>query len=142
VAGKERRRTPRRRCALALRFRIAVTLNRPRTEAAPAGDDTPVQESMGPYPTLEGESVNISERGIYFVAREKPSVGTPLEIYLTLPRELTGREPEPVRCRARVAHVEEQADHRGLRSIGAAIERFESLARESDWTFPTFSAQI
>jgi hypothetical protein len=48
----------------------------------------------------EGETVNLSERGIYFKTAQKVKIGQAMELYFTLPRELTGRSPEPVRCSA------------------------------------------
>ena len=83
--------------------------------------------------TLEGEALNISERGIYFTSREKLHVGEPLEMYFTLPRELTGRGPELVHCSARVVHVDEAADPRGARGIGATVERFEPVVVARNW---------
>jgi hypothetical protein len=87
-----------------------------------------------PLASLAGEALNLSERGVYFTSREKLSIGAPLEMYFTLPRELTGRSPEPVRCKARVVHVEERANGRGVHGIGAAVERFELLAAAHDWS--------
>ena len=56
-----------------------------------------------------------------------------LEMYFTLPRELTGRGAEHVRCTARVVHVDEHADETGERGIGAAVERFEFVAQFTFW---------
>jgi len=52
-----------------------------------------------------------------------------MELYFTLPRELTGRSPEPVRCCARAVHVEQKTDERRWTGIGAVVERFEPLVR-------------
>jgi PilZ domain len=80
-----------------------------------------------------GETVNLSERGMYFTSHEKVSIGEPLEIFFTLPTELTGRSPEQVCCRARVVHVD-RLDGRGeLIGVGAAIERFERITKERTW---------
>ena len=81
----------------------------------------------------DGETVNLSERGIYFTSREKVSVGEPLEIFFTLPTELTGRSAEQVCCRARVVHVDRLSDHDGLTGVGAAIERFERVSKSRSW---------
>jgi hypothetical protein len=86
-----------------------------------------------PFGTIEGESVNLSERGIYFRSRQRVNVGEPLEMYFTIPRELTGRSAEQVRCSARVVHVEPQADRQGLVGVGAAVERFEPMSSARDW---------
>ena len=78
-------------------------------------------------------SLNLSERGVYFTSRETLQVGEPLEMFFTLPRELTGRGPEQVRCTARVVHVESQADHLGVRGIGATVDRFEPVVAARNW---------
>src|ERR1700744_2509146 len=81
----------------------------------------------------EGETVNLSERGIYFKTAQKVKIGQAMEIYFTLPRELTGRSPEPVRCSARVVHVEQYSDERGWTGGGASVEQFEPLQRFRTW---------
>ena len=81
----------------------------------------------------EGETVNLSERGIYFKTAQKVKIGQAMELYFTLPRELTGRSPEPVRCSARVVHVEQYADERGWTGVGACVEQFEPLQRFRNW---------
>lgn len=118
MPGRERRISPRKNCAVSLRFRVIANGAKPQAPSA----------------TLIGEALNLSERGVYFTSQEKLSIGAPLEMYLTLPRELTGRSPEPVRCKARVVHVEECARQRGVKGIGAAVERFELLAAAHDWS--------
>ena len=81
----------------------------------------------------EGETVNLPERGIYFKTAQKVKIGQAMEIYFTLPRELTGRSPEPVRCSARVVHVEQYSDERGWTGVGASVEQFEPLQRFRTW---------
>jgi hypothetical protein len=134
MAGRERRISPRRNCVVLLRFRVIANGADPQTGATAAGDRTRALKVTASSATAEGEVLNLSERGLYFTSPEKLSVGAPLEMYLTLPRELTGRGPEPVRCKARVVHVEECAGQRGLKGIGAAVERFEPLAAPHDWS--------
>ena len=80
-----------------------------------------------------GETVNLSERGIYFMSHEKVSIGEPLEIFFTLPTELTGRSPEEVSCRARVVHIDRPETRDGKIGVGAAIERFERITRTRNW---------
>ncbi|HTR47249.1 MAG TPA: hypothetical protein VMM16_07705 [Verrucomicrobiae bacterium] len=129
----ERRGSPRKECAVPLRFRVV-----PNGHSGP-GDD--IAASLGAVhvkpslyaATCEGEACNLSERGVYFRSRERLSVGERLEMYFTLPRELTGRAPEQVRCSARVVHVEAQADNRGTMGIGAFVERFEPLVEARNW---------
>jgi hypothetical protein len=45
---------------------------------------------------LDGETVNLSERGVYFKSAQKVKIGQSVELYFTIPGELTGRSPEPV----------------------------------------------
>jgi hypothetical protein len=56
-----------------------------------------------------------------------------VEMYFTLPRELTGRRPEEVRCNARVVHIEGNADALGMTAVGAEVERFEPLNMQRSW---------
>jgi len=100
---------------------------------------SPISDSTGtakPVPVVDmqdGETVNLSERGIYFKTAQKVKIGQAVELYFTLPRELTGRSPESVRCSARVVHVEQQSDERGWTGVGACVERFEPLQQFRNW---------
>jgi hypothetical protein len=133
MSGKERRTAPRKDCAVSLRFRVLADGRfAAAEEAVDEFEGAPVQAFRN-LATIPGETVNLSERGMYFRSRHLVSVGEPLEMYLTLPRELTGRSPEEVRCRARVVHVENHADKQGLTGVGASIERFEPVASVNKW---------
>src|ERR1700690_3072699 len=125
MGNTERRIAPRKECAVPLRFRVAK-------DADPFARKTGAS-ARTPFGTIEGESVNLSERGIYFRSRQRVNVGEPMEMYFTIPRELTGRNAEQVRCSARVVHVEPQADKQGLVGVGAAVERFEPMSSARDW---------
>ena len=115
MPGNERRSSPRQECAVPLRFRVLA-------------------DGQGPVAaTFEGQAFNLSEHGVYFRSRDRVRVGQRLEMYFTLPRELTGRAPEQVRCTARVVHVEEETDQRGTTGVGAFVERFEPLRERRDW---------
>jgi hypothetical protein len=59
-------------------------------------------------------------------------VGESLDIYFTLPRELTGRQPEQVRGTAPLAHVDEPRPQ-GVRGFGATVERFEPVMAVRNW---------
>jgi REP element-mobilizing transposase RayT len=41
--------------------------------------------------------------------------------------------PEQVRCNARVVHVDNKADALGMKTVGAAVERFEPLNVGRSW---------
>ena len=107
MGSKERRLSPRKECAVPLRFRLA---------------------NVG----MNGESVNLSERGIYFKSQCNINVGEPLQMYFTVPQEFTGRSAGRVRCNARVVRVEAQAAP-WLVGVGAVVERFERMPPARDW---------
>jgi hypothetical protein len=137
MSGRERRIAPRKDCVVPVRFRVLASVS-VAGRFATAVDAADQLESLAARKSnllsaVTGETVNLSERGVYFRSRHNVSVGQPLEMYLTLPRELTGRSPEEVRCSALVVHVEDHADHQGLTGVGASIERFEPVNVARNW---------
>ena len=154
MSSKERRIAPRKIFSIPIRIRplaseslsvaVGSTVSRnAATSSYSAGPVSPASSLMNsavatskPVRVLdmqEGETVNLSERGIYFKTAQKVKIGQAMEIYFTLPRELTGRSPEPVRCSARVVHVEQYSDERGWTGVGASVEQFEPLQRFRTW---------
>ena len=81
--------------------------------------------------TVEGEALNVSERGMYFTSPEKLSVGQEIEVFFVLPGELTGRKAESVRCNARVMHVDYALNVQG---IGVSVDRFETVGSARNWS--------
>lgn len=81
----------------------------------------------------EGCAENLSERGVYFISRERVTVGEEIELYLTLPPELTGRAAESVRCNARVVFAQPLERDPGWTGAGASVRFFEAIARARDW---------
>jgi hypothetical protein len=134
MSGSERRGAPRKGCAVPLRFRVVSDEHSGQAESLAPGFAARPMESGANGAGCEGEAFNLSERGVYFRARERVNVGERLEMYFTLPRELTGRAPEQIRCSARVVHVEESPDHRGTTGIGAFVERFEPMTQRRNWS--------
>ncbi len=131
---RERRDSPRKECAVPLRFRILANGSGSHAPETSAPREELLAHKVSAYsPSYEGKALNLSERGLYFTAREKMSIGEPLEIYLTIPRELTGRGPEPVRCRARVVHVDEIYPQQGVKGVGAIVDRYETVAMSRNW---------
>jgi hypothetical protein len=144
MSSNERRIAPRKDFAIPVRFHARA--NEPVSAAvravAPPSErfaglraiSTAVATKLARVLDMqEGITVNLSERGIYFKSAHKVTLGQSVELYFTLPRELTGRNPEAVRCSARVVHVEPHADERGLIGAGAEVERFEPLQRFRAW---------
>lgn len=71
------------------------------------------------------ESMNVSSRGVYFALPKGMKEGSPVEILLTLPHEITLAGPVRVRCLGRVARSE--SGETGKTGIVAEIERYEFL---------------
>ena len=71
------------------------------------------------------ESSNVSSRGVYFNLPKRMKDGSPVEILMTLPHEITLAGPVRVRCLGRVSRSEET--QAGRTGIVAEIERYEFL---------------
>ena len=72
------------------------------------------------------ESKDVSSRGVYFFLPKQVRDGSPVEIVLTLPHEITLAGPVRVRCLGRVRRAEEDTPE-GRSGIVAEIERYEFL---------------
>jgi len=71
------------------------------------------------------ESREVSSRGLYFHLPKGLKSGSPVEIVMTLPHELTQAGPVRVRCLGRVLRT--SPEHSGDVGVAAAIERYEFL---------------
>ena len=71
-------------------------------------------------PEQRAESVNISERGVYFATGSHFKEGEQLELYLRMPEEIVGRAQTDWRCVGRVVRV--QALDASSRALGVAVE--------------------
>lgn len=71
------------------------------------------------------ECHDVSSHGVFFFLQEALQNGSPLDITLTLPSEITRAEPVRVRCEARVQRTEPAGE--GRVGIGARIERYRFL---------------
>jgi hypothetical protein len=139
MSSKERRISPRKACTIPVRFRSVTdqyipTFMRAAASRGSSQDTRTIKSQPTNQEAAEGETINLSERGIRFKSLVRFSVGEAVEIYFTLPRELTGRDPEEVRCDARVVHVEYELDAQGMTGVGAAVERFEPLNKRRNWS--------
>jgi hypothetical protein len=67
---------------------------------------------------------DVSFRGLYFLSEENFQVGSPVELILTLPKEITMAGDVHIRCYARVVRVESHEESQG---VAARIERYEFL---------------
>lgn len=76
------------------------------------------------------ESRDVSSRGVYFFLSKDVREGSPVEILLTLPNEITLAGPVRVRCLGRVQRTEPRDE--GSIGVVAAIERYEFLRASED----------
>jgi hypothetical protein len=72
----------------------------------------------------QGQTRDVSFRGLYFLMDADFEPGSPLELILTLPREITMAGDVHIRCFAEIVRVE---PHNGRRGIAARIDRYEFL---------------
>lgn len=86
-------------------------------------------EGGGQY-VQNAESINLSERGLYFNVQGSMKPGSTLELSFIMPGEVTGGLPMRVRCSARVIRVESPGAD-GRVGVAAHIERFETVVAEN-----------
>lgn len=82
--------------------------------------------------TFAAETVNLSEGGVCFRSHRALRVGTPLQLSLRMPREITGHSPVDVECRARVVHSGRNGTREGMVETGAFFEEIEPVAAYTD----------
>lgn len=133
MSDQERRRSPRKECLVPLRFRILENGNGHSDDRVRVIQNAAGSRMHAHFGMAEGRAENLSERGVYFVSREPVSAGEEIELYLTLPPELTGRSSESVRCSARVIFARPLEREPGFTGAGASVRYFEAIARARDW---------
>jgi hypothetical protein len=72
----------------------------------------------------QGQTRDVSFRGLYFMIDAEFEAGSSIEFVLTLPREITMAGDVHIRCFAQIIRVE---PHNGSRGIAARIDRYEFL---------------
>jgi hypothetical protein len=83
-------------------------------------------------PEESAESINISERGLYFETDSAPVIGTELQLCLAMPEEIIGKLPEEWSC---IGHVVRRgpgmynADRFG---VAVCLDCFESFKDAAD----------
>jgi hypothetical protein len=78
------------------------------------------------------ETLNMSEHGLCVATTVPLKVGMQVELFLRIPREVSGEKPVEVRCVARVIHVD-PATSGGKAGVGMRIERYEPLQMRDRW---------
>ena len=97
MSHQERRRSPRKECLVPLRFRVLDNGNGHNDTVIRLTDYAAGAGTHAHFGMAEGQAQNLSERGVYFVSRQPVTVGEEVELFLTIPAELTGRADESVR---------------------------------------------
>jgi len=100
----ERRHTPR------LQLRIPLKIR-------------PLNSSETPARIVE--SSNISARGVSFLSELPLAVGTPVQVTLTMPEEVSGRPCPEWCCQGRVVHIDPADSESGKPRIGVEIHCYE-----------------
>jgi hypothetical protein len=76
----------------------------------------------------QGKTRDISTRGLYFVVDQNMASGSPLDITLTLPAEITQGSEVFVRALGRVVRVERRMEDGSARmGVAAVIERYDII---------------
>lgn len=75
------------------------------------------------------ESKEVSSRGIYFLLPKEVKSGSPVEIVMTLPHEVTMAGPVRVRCLGRILRTSVESG--SSFGVAAAIERYEFLRTDN-----------
>jgi len=88
----------------------------------------PINREPGSH---DGQTRDISTRGVYFMMQKELAPGTEVDFTLTLPAEITRGSEVFVRAHGRVVRVDKQHDD-GHESIGVAavIERYDIIRGE------------
>jgi len=72
----------------------------------------------------QGQTRDVSFRGLYFLIDADYDPGSAIEFILTLPREITMAGDVHIRCYAEIVRVE---PHNGRKGVAARIDRYEFL---------------
>jgi hypothetical protein len=133
MSNQERRRAPRKECIVPLRFRIIENGHGSCENAVRFTDSASGPKTHGHFGMPQGEVQNLSERGVYFICREKVAAGEEVELFFTLPAELTGRPAESVRCNARIVYAAPLEENPEMTGAGVYVNRFEPLVKVRNW---------
>jgi hypothetical protein len=81
----------------------------------------------------QGESENLSEKGIFFATNSSFSIGTVIEVLLKMPEEITGEPAIEWLCSGHVVRVEPSDSRRGKLGVGVQFDCyqiFRAIAKE------------
>jgi len=76
-------------------------------------------------PECTAESVNLSQRGIYFATNSELRKGETVEVLFDMPEEIVGEPTSEWRCTGHVVRVEEINTAGGKRGVGVQFDCYE-----------------
>lgn len=79
------------------------------------------------------ESINLSRRGLCFSTESPLELGTLVEVFMTMPSEISGSPESEVRCVARVVHIQQAGWMSSKTQIGLRVERYETMSTKERW---------
>ena len=89
----------------------------------------PINREPGAH---DGQTRDISTRGVYFIMEKDLAPGTEVDFTLTLPAEITRGTEVFVRAHGRVVRVDKQKDdQRESIGVAAVIERYDIIRGEA-----------
>ena len=82
--------------------------------------------------TQQGQTRDVSTRGLYFVVEQNLEAGSELDITMTLPAEITHGTEVFVRALGKVVRVERRMEDGNTRmGVAAVIERYDIIRGEA-----------
>jgi hypothetical protein len=76
-------------------------------------------------PECRAESVNLSQRGIYFATNSELRKGETVEVFFNMPVEIAGEPTSEWRCTGHVVRVEEINTPNGKQGVGVQFDCYE-----------------
>lgn len=86
-------------------------------------------------PECAGESVNLSQRGIYFETDEPIRAGETVEVLFYMPEEIVGEPESEWRCTGHVVRVEDLEGPGGKQGVGVQFDCYE-ISRSTPGDLP------
>ena len=76
-------------------------------------------------PECTAESVNLSQRGIYFSTNSELRKGETVEVFFNMPEEIVGEPTSEWRCTGHVVRVERKEEPGGKLGVGVQFDCYE-----------------
>lgn len=87
---------------------------------------------------IDAETLNLSQSGIFLECATRVSEGSPVDIVMILPKEITGEAAKWVCCHATVQRVEDK-NNGGRYGVAAAVTRMQAMP---ELTWPEVDRRI